>query len=510
MAKIRLPKIELKREDYWRVGGVYIWKWIVLTALAGLGCLVVSVFGLPSLRPGESAPPAYSYRDARLAKISGLVRILDEAGRVRYEGEVDAGACTGHGKIYDAGGILTYDGPLEDGVCQGADAKVYTNGELVYTGEMAQNLYEGEGREFSGGSLLREGTFAGGMLNGAGREYRQGALVREGTFAGGLLEGAGREYGGGVLVREGTFAAGRLEGDGMEYGAGGGIRYEGQFRRGLYHGQGKLYDPASGALCYEGQFILGRAAGPGKIFHPSGQMLYEGEVYDGLPRADAFLGLSLAEVEGAFAEHWQLYSCGGVTAFVYPYFQLLFITKSPVELISPSGEDARTRQEREELLEAISDAAAREAVEGSLSTAPPPEASGSAPEASAAPVETRKVMDAALSPETEKGELVICEVLSWGRALPGAAQPDYNAASGLHLPDWREWFSACAAGAQPEGAGVCQTGPFVYEFTPSLSRVFPPVEEYTALEGGVRTMTVLRSDKDETLWYQSAVREDEP
>ena len=73
--------------------------------------------------------------------------------------------------------------------------------------------------------------------------------------------------------------------------------------------------------------MWGEARGLGRIYHPSGQLLYEGQIYDEQPRADAFLDLSLAEVEEAFKEHWLLYTCDGVTAFVYPYFRLMFVTE---------------------------------------------------------------------------------------------------------------------------------------------------------------------------------------
>lgn len=464
MAKLQLPKIERTRKDYWKVGPVYVWKWIVLTVLAGISVLVIARFGLPDFSPSSHVPPSYYYNDPKLAKTAGVVRILDENNVKRYEGEVAAGSYTGHGKVYDADGCLVYDGPLADGVYEGADAKVYRDGNLVYAGEMAQNLYEGQGRRNNWKSgTVSEGQFSKGLLEGEGQEfYQDGTLLRSGTFSADLLNGSGMEYGrNGYLLREGDFVNGLLHGQGIQYTEDGKLRYEGEFQRGVYHGQGKLYDPLLDAMTYEGTFKEGRAIGQGQIFHPSGQVLYEGMVFDGQPRADAFLGLSLAEVESAFAEHWLLYSGDNVTAFVYPYFQLMFITEDTVELRTLSAE-----------------------------------------EADAAP-------NKALSPDTVKADLVICEVLSFGGPLPGTAQPQEDAPADRHQLGWREQFSGYAAGMPAEDVTVVQTGPFVYEFLAESQTTVPFVEEHLAAGGGVQTMTVWREDKESSLWYQSAVREDQ-
>lgn len=497
LPKLQLPEIERGRGDYWRLGPVYVWKWAVLAVLAALAVPALSLFGLPSFPMPARTPPAYRYDDPKLAQVSGTVRVLDGQGVLRYEGEVAAGTYAGLGKVYDADGRLVYDGPLADGFFEGQDAKVYEEGRLVYTGEMSKNQYEGQGRRTDWrAGIVSEGQFSKGKLEGEGRQYDQnGTLLRSGTFADDLLNGPGLEYGqNGILLREGEFSGGVLHGSGIQYSLSGALQYEGQFQRGLYHGQGKLYQ--SGALSYEGEFVNGMAVGQGSVRHPSGQVLYQGVVYDGQPRADAFLGLSLTEVEQAFREHWLLYVCGEAAAFVYPSFQLMFVAEGPVELASAAMEDAQAESRRQELLGAL----ARQDPE-----AEPPQDWAEAP---AGGPQDEAVMDFSLSPEAAKGDIVIREVLSYGGPLPGAPQPAPDSPAGRRPAGWRERFSDYAAGEAQQAAAV-QIGAFVYEF-PETGGEPSDTDYRLAGKGGVLTSTVWREGKTPTLWYQSAVQEDGP
>lgn len=442
------------------MGPVYIRKGLLLAAVLCASLLCLGLFGLPTglLTPFSADPPLYRYDDPALRSVSGLVRLADDAGRVRYVGQVEQGACTGSGKIYDADGRLCYDGPLVDGVCQGRDASVYQNGRLVYTGDMAYNSYEGQGRRIDPDTgVVSEGTFSAGMLEGEGREYdADGNLLREGTFSRDLLNGPGREYASsGVLLREGTFSDGLLHGDGILYTQSGALLYEGSFRHGVPHGSGKQYDTLYHALSYEGAFADGRPMGQGRLYHPSGQLLYQGEVYDGLPRADAFLSLSLEEVEQAFAQHWQAYVWEDVTAFVYPYFQLMFLSRSPVEWTGAAG--AQT-----------------------------------------------------LSPGTDQSSILITEALSYGRELPGVPQPETTSEGLSRTAGWREWFSAYALGREPEGATVTQAGQFVFRFTAAPSGGEPTVTAVLAVNDILETTTVWNEDKGQAVWYQAVNWRDDP
>lgn len=517
MDKTILSKWICSPRDYWKVGPIFIWKWLLLLLVGVAAGLVLWFFGLPSglWRNSGSGIPAYRYDDPILQELSGVVQILDNQGQVRYEGEVAAGSYTGQGKVYDQDGFLVYEGPLVDGAYEGDGAKVYSDGKLIYEGTMAANLYEGEGRRTDPVSgEVSEGQFVAGIFEGEGRQYNaDGVLIREGTFAQELLNGEGREYSDtGVLLREGTFRDGLLHGTGTQYTSSGVLEYEGEFNSGIYHGQGALYDTLDQVLVYEGEFVWGEATGTGRIYHPSGQLLYEGQVFEGQPRADAFLGLSLADVESAFKEHWILYSYEGITAFVYPYFHLMFVTEIPVQLVSPSEQEAKTEQERQELLEAIAAQTTQlpspeEATDQEMVTEEPETAAAKSILVTAA---AQPISDMELSQDTVKSDLLISEVLSYGAPLAGVPQPTSTLASGTHKAGWREWFSDYAAGETVVGAVALQTGPYIYEFT-ALTSVTPPDSEYyLASDRGVMSSTVHRDWKDNPVWYQSAVRRDEP
>lgn len=503
-------------EDYWHIGPVYVQKRLVPPAVIALSAAILLLFGLPVqlFRTEEPRLPAYRYDDPELAGLSGLVQVLDGENRVRYVGEVAAGTYTGRGNVFDEAGALLYDGPLIDGVYEGPDAKVYQSGVLVYTGEMAGNLYEGYGRRIDPASgVVSDGQFSRGLLEGPAQQfYADGTLLRDGIFSRDLLEGEGREYApAGVLLREGSFSAGLLHGEGRDYTSGGKLRYEGQFWRGIYHGQGVLYNPLLGVPSAAGAFVYGALTGQGTIYHPSGQLLYTGQVCGERPRADAFLGLSLAEVEAAFTSHWALYSWEGITAFVYPYFNLMFITESPIALVSPAQAGETARQERQELLDALNPPAPEPAAgagEPGASPAVEPEPGGvdSTRNQSAAPSRPPVYEDELLSPDTDKRSIVITQVLSYGLPLPCAAQPEQDAeAAGRHRPGWREWFSDFALSGSAQGACVRQSGQFIWRFIPSLlAEDNTLIDEFWAEAAGVETMTVRKAHKDMQLWYQTA------
>lgn len=517
MDKTGLSKFIRSPRDYWKVGPLFIWKWLLLLLIGVAAVLILWFFGLPSGLWHDSGAglPAYRYNDPALREVSGVVQILDDQGRVRYEGEVAAGSYTGQGKVYTADGLLVYDGPVVDGVYEGEGAKVYSDGVLIYEGAMAANLYAGAGRRTDPDSgVVSEGQFVAGVFAGEGCQYNaDGVLIRSGTFSRELLNGQGREYSAdGVLLREGTFQDGLLHGTGTQYTSSGVLEYEGEFYAGIYHGQGVLYDTNNQVLVYEGEFVWGEATGLGRIYHPSGQLLYEGQVYAGQPRADAFLGLSLAEVEAAFQEHWILYSFEGTTAFVYPYFHLMFVTEIPVQLVSPSEQEAKTEQERQELLEAIAAQAVQVPSPEEPSVQEPvteePDADAKKTVLTAAPAQP--ISDMELSQNTVKSDLLISEVLSYGAPLAGVPQPEFDLVSWTQKPGWREWFSDYAADETVVGAVALHTGPYVYEFA-ALTTVTPPDSAYYLASGrGVESTTVYRDWKDNPVWYQSAIRRDEP
>ena len=84
-------------KDYWHAGPVYIRKQLALLLLIAGSAAALLLFGLPFPAPDHAGQdiPAYRYNDPALAGITGIVRVLDASGRVRYTGQVAAGAYTG-------------------------------------------------------------------------------------------------------------------------------------------------------------------------------------------------------------------------------------------------------------------------------------------------------------------------------------------------------------------------------------------------------------------------------
>ena len=453
---------------YLHLGPVYLEKRLAAAlAAAGLAA-VVAVCGPPwdLLARAAPEPPAYRWSDRALSGYTGLARVTDDTGTVRYDGALADGACTGAGRVYDAAGALVYEGLLADGRYEDPDGREYQNGRLVYAGGFAAGVYEGKGRLIRPTGEVWEGDFASGAFTGEGCvRAASGALLREGSFADGLLSGAGREYDGkGTLLREGSFAEGLLSGAGREYTASGALRYEGAFHRGQYDGAGALYRE-DGTMSYEGAFSRGHSDGAGTLYNEEGQAYYAGPVLCGAPRAAAFLGLSLAEVEAAFAPHWALYVCGGTTAFAYPAQGLLFVTEQPAPIAAKAAEPADVPS-----------------TEPSVPAEPAP---------------------LALASDADPAELVIAGVISVGRLLPGQLEPDASVPAVRGAADAREWFSDFATGEVPEGAAVTRAGPFVYVFTPTDGGA--RVSRRETGDGG--TAGYRRSKEELTLRYHALGRD---
>lgn len=85
------------------------------------------------------------------------------------------------------------------------------------------------------------GTEIDGIPNGYGRYYVNGQLKYEGQFRDGVFHGKGTLY----TIHETTGQSRRF--------------YKGQFYKGVFHGHGKLYDIHTGRVSYSGKFKNGKA-----------------------------------------------------------------------------------------------------------------------------------------------------------------------------------------------------------------------------------------------------------
>nr|WP_256257722.1 MULTISPECIES: hypothetical protein [unclassified Paenibacillus] len=229
---------------------------------------------------------------------------------------------TGEGKLFDKKGKLVYEGQIVDGKRSGR-GKSYENGILAYEGEWSGDQRSGLGRrytydksytgsDFTGSSslLMYEGRFAAdketeqiavyrhygnfvdGLPDGYGsvmlvHDYKhdtgpksldkeQGLawLIYEGEFRKGLREGKGKLYEDNKLVYDGEFRKGLREGTGTSYEDG--LVYKGPFAADLKEGEGEMFD-AFETLRFAGTFKKGKKTGFGRLYSENGLLTYEGQ-----------------------------------------------------------------------------------------------------------------------------------------------------------------------------------------------------------------------------------------
>jgi hypothetical protein len=211
-------------------------------------------------------------------------KLYFDNGKVRYEGQLVDGKMHGKGKLYHENGTLWYDAEFQNDEVQG-------QGTFVQSGLV-------DGRNMSGYYI--SGNLVHGVPNGQGRGYTpSGKLVYEGEFKGGKFHGQGKYFVNGELVYEGGFAHNQYEGYGKlynkEY-----VEYEGEFKQNEWHGKGKLYDTISHLLAYDGEFRDGIRQGQG-IEYPWRNSVYKGAFNNGYREGMGidYLG-GVVEYEGEF------------------------------------------------------------------------------------------------------------------------------------------------------------------------------------------------------------------
>ena len=101
-----------------------------------------------------------------------------------------------------------------------------------------------------------EGMWSDDLLNGKAKRFtRTGQLVYDGDYQNGLKHGTGTSFKNGVLVYRGEYATGKKHGTGTLFGPGGETILEGNFVRGVLHGEARR----GGELCQyrNGNLIVG-------------------------------------------------------------------------------------------------------------------------------------------------------------------------------------------------------------------------------------------------------------
>ncbi|MDD3852749.1 MAG: stalk domain-containing protein [Syntrophomonadaceae bacterium] len=138
--------------------------------------------------------------------------------------------------------------------------------KLRYEGEKKDDVFHGKGSLYLGTEKIYEGEFVKGLIEGQGKLYADGQVKYEGMFKDNQALGKGILYSkAGKKMFDGTIT----ENDGENY-KGNGLLFNDQ------------EEPA-----YLGDIIVKNGvlefADTGKILYPTGEVLYDGELKDGMP-----------------------------------------------------------------------------------------------------------------------------------------------------------------------------------------------------------------------------------
>ncbi len=190
----------------------------------------------------------------------------------RYEGELDKNRGKhGKGRHTKSAGDY-YEGEFQNNLRHGTGKWVSPSG-WTYTGQYAFGYRDGRGAEvFQDGSHY-EGEFKAGDRHGQGRFIEANGGVQEGEWLAGKLSGKCKIHEARGDQYEGTCLAGKPSGQGRLERVADESVYEGEFKDGQFHGQGRVNAPG---YAYEGTFALGVKSGRGKEVFETGEQ-YEGE-----------------------------------------------------------------------------------------------------------------------------------------------------------------------------------------------------------------------------------------
>lgn len=173
-----------------------------------------------------------------------------------------------------AGGSGTYEGEFVDGEFHGRGKLTYLNG-TIYEGSFVNGKREGFGLLV----LPPPGNMSRCRPPSPGRSSRGG--IYEGYLKDGLPHGRGKyEYADHSLY-EGEFRFGIFHGNGVIQSSTTGDVYDGQFRDGSEHGLGRLV--MSNGVTHEGDYRKGAMEGLGRVQFQSGDFFVGGFTGNGLP-----------------------------------------------------------------------------------------------------------------------------------------------------------------------------------------------------------------------------------
>jgi len=152
-----------------------------------------------------------------------------------------------------------YSGPVdEDGLPSGLGLLYSSEGDIVYNGTFREGKWDGRGVWYGSSEERYEGEFSEGVAEGLGVWWTQEGGRVEGEFKDHRLNGEAIWYwpSGGKRM-EGDFRRGLVHGQAI-YHFGQDTRFLGEFRKGVPHGRAVLVDKKSGSLLWQGLFHEGK------------------------------------------------------------------------------------------------------------------------------------------------------------------------------------------------------------------------------------------------------------
>lgn len=175
--------------------------------------------------------------------------------------------------------------------------------------------------------LYFTGRLSGGMAEGEGvASASDGSVIYSGEYKKGLYDGEGQLYENGILVYSGAFVEGVQNGSGTEY-KDGVMVYKGGFEDGVRCGSGAEYS-ADGELSFRGAYEDGKRSGYGTEYYAGGTICYIGNYAAGERSGEGIL----YDVDGSM-----LYS-GSFAASEYNGNGVLFSGKLRYEGSFSAGE----------------------------------------------------------------------------------------------------------------------------------------------------------------------------
>ena len=209
------------------------------------------------------------------ADFSGVKNGTYENGD-RYEGNWVNGKKEGIGNLVSD--ISKYEGYWKADKRHGMGKETFDDNSR-YEGEYADDFFEGPGKQWLSDGRRYEGQFKNDKWNGQGSIFsKEGKLLYQGEMENNYVHGKAKKfYPDGKVEYEGEFKDGDADGHGTQV-TNSGHRFTGEFSKGFWV-KGTLHLTEGQRI--EGEFKDGLPHGNGKDFDKSGNMVYEGKLFEG-------------------------------------------------------------------------------------------------------------------------------------------------------------------------------------------------------------------------------------